>query len=160
MSRVLSPSKPKRRTITTAKRGKTDRQKIIKKLDGLVSKIVRERDGYRCVICGTDYRPQCGHLSSRVSHSTRWDIRPDGNCHCQCSGCNVSHEHDPYPFNSWYIEKFGKNRWDELYREHKSVAKFSTSELEFMYQEVKRKHEGKAPAQIQPQRPRFRAPIH
>lgn len=146
MRAVLSPSKVKRRTITTAKRGKTDRQKIIKKLDDLVSKIIRERDGYRCVICGTDYRPQCGHLFSRVNHSTRWDLRPDGNLHCQCGGCNLSHEHDSYPFNNWYIERFGKERWDELYREHKTVAKFSTSELEMMYEEMKNSNHSEAPA--------------
>ena len=137
---------PLKRRTTVGKGTKTPRQIIIKKLDDLVSKIVRERDGYRCVICGTDYRPQCGHLFSRVDHATRWDIRPDGNCHCQCSGCNVLHEHDAAPYTLWFIHKFGLERYETLYAEHKSVGKWSTSELELLYEDMKARLQKKAAA--------------
>lgn len=155
---MLKPPKIKRRTITTVKKGKSDRQKLIKKLDDLVSKIIRERDG-ACVICGTTERLQNGHLFTRQSYSLRWDLRPDGNCNCQCDGHNKLHEYDPYPYINWYIEKFGKERFDLLYAEHKTVAKFTTLDLELMYQEMKREYEGKEPVAVV-ERPRFKAPIH
>ena len=159
MRRVLSPSKVQRRTSAQVKKGKTPRQKIIKKLDDLVSKIVRARDG-RCVVCGTTEDLQNGHLFSRASHSLRWDIRPDGNCHTQCGGCNLRHEYDFYPYSNWYIKKFGQEQYDLLYAEYRTVSKHSTSELEFMFEEMKREHKGEQAAKIPLQRPRLKAPIH
>lgn len=131
---------PERATgaITRGKKRKTDRQKIIAKIDTLVSKIIRARDG-ACVVCGTTERLQNGHLFSRQSYSTRWDIRPDGNCHTQCSGCNLRHEHDPAAYTLWYIRKFGLERYEMLYAEYRSVTKWATVELELLYQDMKKK---------------------
>jgi len=98
---------------------------MIRKLDMMYSHYIRERDK-RCVTCGRTTDLTNGHLFSRVNHSTRWDGR---NCHAQCKGCNFRHEFDPYPFNSFFIRKFGQEAWDELYREHRTVRKFSNSEL-------------------------------
>lgn len=115
---------------------KTDRQKIIAKLDSEVSEYIRERDG-QCVICGKKEGLTNGHLFSRGHYSLRWDVRPDGNCHCQCCGCNMSHEFDPYPFQKWYRDKFGTKRFDELYREWNVVTHFKQFHLEEMYERIK-----------------------
>jgi len=104
---------------------KRSRKSLIRELDSVHSLYIRNRDG-RCVICGTTKDLTNGHLFSRTNYSTRWHER---NCHGQCKGCNLRHEFDPYPFNSFFIRKFGQEAWDELYREHRTVRKFSNSEL-------------------------------
>lgn len=65
---------------------------------------------------------QCGHLFSRVSLATRWDVHEGGNCFPNCAGCNIKHEYDPYPMNNWYIQKFGKDAWDKLYARWHTVS--------------------------------------
>lgn len=125
---------------------KTARQKIIKKLDDVVSEIVIIIDG-KCVVCG---RPPssspgkgrglgAGHIFSRGAHSTRWDIHPEGNVHCQCWPCNFRHVRDQYPYFDWYIKKFGQEKFDELRRRFKSPRKigYKTFELEELYEELK-----------------------
>jgi hypothetical protein len=61
----------------------------------------------------------------------------DGNCHAQCSSCNLRHEYDAYPFNNWYIEKFGKEAWDAMHFRHKKMLKFSDRQLAFIIQVIK-----------------------
>ncbi|KWX84299.1 hypothetical protein AXF24_13140 [Streptococcus pneumoniae] len=89
------------------------------------------RDG-ESVLSGAKQSLTNGHLFSRQSYSTRWDITPDGNCHCQTMGENMSHEYDPYPYTRWYIEKFGIEKYDELHRRHKQVSKLKDADLELM----------------------------
>jgi len=114
------------------------RKKLVKELDRVVSLYIRARDG-ECVVCGSTQRLTNGHLFSRNSHSTRWDITDDGNCHCQCVSCNFSHEFCPYPFERWYQKKFGMKKYDDLYfRFHQSV-KFKDYQLQEMIDEVNRK---------------------
>jgi len=116
-----------------------ERKKLEKQLDNIVSLYVRERDGYKCVICKkTRYMTtiQAGHLISRVCRSVRWDLQ---NIFAQCDGCNKSHEYYPEFFTQWYINTFGAEQYDRLvYKGHKS-AKFSISDLKLMLQDFKNK---------------------
>lgn len=98
-----------------------------KKLDKKFSEYIRLRDNFTCVLCGNKERPQCGHVFSRSSHNTRWDEK---NSFCQCSGCNMRHEFDPYPYNNWFIEKFGKDAWDQMHQKWNTVRQWSMQELE------------------------------
>ena len=75
------------------KKKTSDRKRLVKKLDKVFSQYIRFRD-QRCVTCGSRENLQCGHLFSRTAYSTRWHPR---NAFCQCSSCNLRHEHDPYP---------------------------------------------------------------
>lgn len=106
-------------------RSKSPRKKLVRKLDAVHSLYIRTRDK-RCVTCGATQNLTNGHLFSRQSYSTRWHER---NCNGQCSGCNLRHEHDPYPYNSWFIRKFGQGEWDELHREYATPRKFKNHEL-------------------------------
>ncbi len=66
----------------------SERTKIIKKLDSLVSKIVRANES-RCATCGKKLlykQRQAGHYIPREVLSTRWNLK---NVHCQCAKCNV-----------------------------------------------------------------------
>lgn len=104
------------------------RKGLVKKLDKVVSLIIRERDK-ACVICGSREQLQCGHIFSRVNYSTRWDITKDGNCHCQCAKCNILHEYDAYPFYRWYKHNFGEKKLEKLHTRSKQRSKLSDDEL-------------------------------
>lgn len=112
---------------------KPSRKTLIRNLDAIVSKIVIKRDGW-CVTCGTFANPTCGHLFSRVAYSTRWDLE---NCFRQCVSCNFKHEHDPYPFNNWFITKFGKEKWDALHIKYSQIKKWKDFELAELYEKLK-----------------------
>ena len=118
---------------------KTPRQRVVKRLDTITSLYIRLRDEH-CVVCGSPENLTNGHLFSRMSYSSRWDITEDGNCHCQCWGCNFSHEHDSYPFTNWYIKKFSYDKWEELHRRYKKPKKYTTPQLEDLYVEIKNKY--------------------
>jgi len=112
---------------------KHNRKRIVQNLDREVSKYVRARDG-ACVVCGSVDQLTNGHLFSRIAYSTRWDLL---NCHAQCWGCNYSHEYDFYPFQRWFISKFGQEGFDELYSRFKTPRKFSNPELAALLEEMK-----------------------
>lgn len=114
---------------------KTDRKKLIDKLDRAVSKYVKLRD-ICCVTCGSYEQLGNGHLFTRNSFSVRFDIRDDGNCHCQCWNCNYEHEYDPYKYTHWYIKNFGQKRYNELHREFAKPTKFLEGDLQEMLDET------------------------
>ena len=112
------------------------RKTVINALKRVHSLYVRSK-GDRCVVCGTYENLQCGHIFTAVNMSTRYDIEDDGNCHIQCGGCNLSHEYDAYPYFNWYINKFGKDKFDELHIRHKTIKKYSTPELRDLLEHIK-----------------------
>jgi 5-methylcytosine-specific restriction endonuclease McrA len=75
------------------KPAKTDRQKLINKLDTSFSEFIRLRDSdkngvCRCITCG-DFKHwqdiDCGHFVTRDNLATRWE---EQNCNAQCAHCN------------------------------------------------------------------------
>ena len=105
---------------------KSNRKALVKTLDSYFSLFIRDRDK-RCVLCGKRENLQCGHLLTRTAYSTRWD---EENCFCQCSGCNMSHEHHPQVFINWYIGKFGIAKWEQLCARHARINKISNYDLQ------------------------------
>lgn len=116
------------------------RKRVVKKLDEVVSKYIRLRDK-KCVQCGKEEKLSNGHVFSRRAYNTRWDVSEDGNCHTQCWGCNFSHGKDNYDYYRWYVDKFGQDRFDELRREFKKSVKYTTAELEELYEKLKETYE-------------------
>jgi len=114
---------------------KLTRKGLVKKLDTAFSIFIRERDKI-CVVCGTTEKGTCGHLLTRTAYSTRWD---ELNCHRQCSNCNYSHESNPHPFTSWFIHKFGLEAYDGLILKHKTIKKFSDSDIATLTLEYEQK---------------------
>ena len=104
------------------------RKKLIKELDSVFSVFIRKRDK-KCVQCGTTKNLTCGHLFSRVAHSTRWSEK---NCHCQCTGCNMAHEYNPHKFVLWFIRKFGVTAYELLNRQYNTTAKNTNQELQLL----------------------------
>lgn len=112
---------------------KLSRKSLITKLDGLVSKIVRERDG-ACVVCGQVTNLQAGHVFSRRHYATRWDLL---NVHTQCSGCNFRHNGDAVPYYSWFVRKFGQEEFDRLHDKHIQIKQFKDFQLQELLEELK-----------------------
>lgn len=111
----------------------TKRKKLVKDLDKIFSLFIRARDKH-CVLCGSKERLQCGHLFSRASYSTRWS---EINCHCQCASCNMRHEYDFYPFQSWFVSRFGQKIYDDLYATYKQARKIKDYEIQLLIEEYK-----------------------
>ena len=113
---------------------KPTRTKLVKKLDVVFSKYIRlsnsDKNGYcTCVTCGNKFywkEIQAGHFMSRKHYSTRWD---ENNVKPQCVRCNVYRAGEQYKF-SLYL---GNNLSEELYIKSKEIRKFTSLELEEMY---------------------------
>jgi len=98
---------------------KMKRGTIKNKLWEVQSKILRAKY-QKCVLCGKTQRLQCGHIFSRDTITTSFDIHDKGNCHCQCDGCNQVHKKDMWIYYDWYIGKWGKDEFDKLYGRYKN----------------------------------------
>lgn len=110
-----------------------ERKALVKEADRVFSLYIRKRDGH-CVCCGTTENLQCGHLFTRGTYSTRWD---EDNAFAQCGGCNLKHEHDTYPLTNYFLNRFGKAAYDELYKKHKTPAKFTNADLRDLIKKYK-----------------------
>ena len=100
----------------------------IRKLDAIVTKIVRARDKV-CVQCGN---PQCdsGHLFTRKHYATRWDLK---NCNAQCKVCNYRHTDDTYPYTRWWVAKYGKPEYLLLRKRFWKKTNLKDYQLDEMY---------------------------
>ena len=116
------------------------RKKLYKQLDEVVSKYIRLRDGY-CVQCGNPERLTNGHIFSRRHLATRWDISKDGNCHCQCWGCNYKHTKDNYDYYKWYTDRFGKKKFEKLRDRYTQITKLNLTELEELLLGIKEQYQ-------------------
>ena len=113
---------------------KPTRTKLVKKLDVVFSKYIRlsnsDNNGYcTCVTCGNKFywkEIQAGHFMSRKHYSTRWD---ENNVKPQCVACNVYRAGEKYKYSLYLGNKLS----EELYIKSKEIRKFTSLELEEMY---------------------------
>jgi len=122
------------------RKSKNKRKKLIAECDRLVSLIVRARDK-GCVICIDNNEKkspflQCGHLFKRELMAIRFDFR---NCNCQCQYHNSLHRFDTHPYNYWFVKKFGKEAWNELYKKKSETRHWKVWELEELIVELRSK---------------------
>lgn len=122
--------------------GKSERKKLIKKIDDLVSKIVRERDK-KCI-----YDPShstkwltCSHFWNRGKMGTRFDLE---NCDAACWPCHKWRLEKQK--NGWYrdfkLKQLGEERYTLLEYRSKNNPHFKEVELQILFEELK-KHEKK-----------------
>lgn len=111
------------------------RRSLVRTLDTLHSLIIRKRDGGRCVLYGINScclgaeRLHCGHIFSRRSHSARWDVEVGGNAAAQCASCNIKHNAHPWIFYKWYIDIFGIEQFDAMYRRWSTGHQYNRQDL-------------------------------
>lgn len=115
---------------------KITRKGIIKKLDKRVTEITIEREP-ACVICGSTEQLGNGHVFGRGHQILRWDVTPEGNCHTQCWPCNYRHVHNTYPYYNWYMNTFGKDKFDKLYQMWERTSNYKEWELVEMFERIK-----------------------
>lgn len=115
---------------------KPSRKRLVKRLDEIVSQIVRKRDK-KCVTCGSVKQLGCGHIFSRAHYSTRWDL---DNCHAQCWVCNYKARwSDTIFYPEWYREKFGEKKFLKLYEKWKTITHYKDSDLNVLLEALKGK---------------------
>lgn len=119
--------------VKELRKDRTTRKGWVRKLDTIVSEIVRLRDK-KSVTSGETDSLTCSHLFSRVAYSTRWDLL---NCHAQTLSENFRHEYDPYPYTQWFIKKYGQEAYEDLHRKFSTPVQVKTWQMKEMYEQFK-----------------------
>jgi uncharacterized protein YjiS (DUF1127 family) len=128
-----TPTIRRKYTIKRIWQHRTARQKLTEQLDQLLHDIVILRDK-ACVICGANTQLQAGHLFTRSYGRVKYDLL---NVHCQCRSHNFLHEHKPDIFTKWFLDKFGKQAYDDLYTEaHKPREPIKPWQLQETYDQL------------------------
>lgn len=113
------------------------RKGLIDALDGVVSKLVRKRDGYKCITC-PETRPEeltCSHFYKRAFLNTRWDLR---NLACQCMRCNINHsEKSPWPYLTWLLKEISDDEFHELSELRLSRFEMTNDQLRALLESLK-----------------------
>lgn len=118
---------------------KSKRKYWITKLDKLVSLIVREKAGWKCERCGTQYTPptkalHCSHYFSRRHIGTRFDIL---NLCALCYGCHKRWEGmKQEEYREFMVARIGQDKLFYLEGLKLSATKKSENELEELYNEI------------------------
>lgn len=107
----------KKEKITKAKvKRKEKRERITeKKLDSLVSKVIRTLYGDKCCTCPSilEYsKLHCGHFISRQLRATRFHPQ---NCASQCPNCNLYLQGAQHEFGKFINMFHGKGIADQLF---------------------------------------------
>ncbi|MEW5248899.1 hypothetical protein [Microbulbifer discodermiae] len=105
--------------------------------DKWFSRCVRERAGWRCEGCQSEYPEnsaglQCSHFHGRGSYAVRFD--PD-NAFAHCTRCHYFFEGNPHEFTRWVRERLGEGAYDILL-EKKQVV----DNARFARRDVKQRH--------------------
>lgn len=119
---------------------KSERKKLVEKLDKVFSLYIRHRDNFLCFTCGKVKSKsviiQCGHLITRGKQSVKWDER---NAHAQCAGCNKLHCYQPEHYNLKFIRKYGKAKYERLILESNIRPRFANDDLSIMIDAYRKK---------------------
>lgn len=126
---------------------KSDRSKLIARLDRVFSEYIRIRDSFKtqsgfyfkCISCGK-IKPyedaDCGHYVNRGHMGTRFS---EDNCHAQCRNCNRFDEGNIYNYRRSLVDKIGESRVLLLESRKHDVCKLSEFELKVMIEDYKKK---------------------
>lgn len=119
------------------KNKKKCKKKWIKKLDALISKIIKA-DG-RCEMCGKkDVVLNCAHIYSRRNKAVRWDLR---NVLALCVRCHFYTHQNPLEFVAWLKKRFGLKYLLELEKEAHKAKNWSVKELQDLYKKLKKHYD-------------------
>jgi hypothetical protein len=115
---------------------KTQRKKLIEKLDKIFSIYIRRRnainDVAECFTCGKQdhwKKLQNGHFQSRKHYSTRWH---EQNCQVQCASCNVFRFGEQYKFFKNLDNTYYSGLAEELHIEANKTVKLDNTDLEML----------------------------
>ena len=98
----------------------------------IFSRWIRARDNYTCFTCGTKYpaeegyKMHGGHFVSRLHSATFFS---EINVNAQCYACNIIKKGNAGEYAFRLIEKYGKDKFDELVKLGRTHKSFTTQEL-------------------------------
>src|SRR5215469_6982076 len=82
-------------------RVKSDRQKLVEKVDKLIGNQVKERDHWKCVRCGSDKQLNAAHVLPKGAHP-RLRFEPE-NIITLCFSCHIVFWHrNPLEAKEWF----------------------------------------------------------
>lgn len=121
------PKEPKPRR---PRRKKTDRQRLIGRLDAVFSLFVRlrakARTGGTCEVCRKRPIEHCFHWVGRGDFATRWD--PD-NAVGSCRGCNLDEHYRKRVYRDRHIERVGLAAREALEAKAREKVFYSESDM-------------------------------
>lgn len=112
-----------------------ERSRLIKKLDTLFSKRIKERDGQTCQRCRAVHASgsrglHCSHYWKRGLMGTRWEEK---NCVALCYGCHRRWEGDKQgEYMDFMVARLGRAEYDRLEVKARSITKFSAIDIKIM----------------------------
>lgn len=120
---------------------KSERQKLITKLDLLFSEYIRMRNcdehgNVTCITCGEEFHwtdVQCGHYMKRGNMATRYNLQ---NCGEQCSTCNVANDGMEEQHQNYIEAIYGLGTAEKLERLGREERHFSEHDLQNMMKEL------------------------
>lgn len=114
----------------------SERKKLVRTLDNLVSRIVQHESSHKCELCGKPCT-QCHHYFGRRKYSVRWDLR---NLVAVCWACHRYKCHQDYEHcRDYLIKRIGEEAFYELKLKSNTPANFSLPQLREMVETFKLK---------------------
>lgn len=124
---------------------KTEKQKLIDKLDYVFQMCIRYRDNFTCITCGKKFprgeRTQlhAGHFISRGVYSTRWD---EENVAAECASCNMKQSFPDveiiHKFEQQLKLRYGDDVIDRLFEKKHKIFKLDKGWLQDTYEFYKK----------------------
>jgi len=108
---------------------KSLRKKMVALADKALSLYIRKKtqETYgACPMCGGEIEC-CFHWITRSKYSVRWDLE---NVIGSCMGCNIDYEYNPHPYISWFIRKYGLDKYEQLIVKSNKIHKYELSDLQ------------------------------
>ena len=125
-------------------------------LDGLFSRLVRERDDYTCQICQVNFRDNkgyldCSHHVGRSKGNTRW--YPD-NASSKCRECHGKMDRNPLEHIEWVRERLGDDRYNGLRSMARAIFKMTDKDrkdlAQAMREDIKKLESRRAMGEVGP----------
>lgn len=114
------------------KKKKSDRERLKKQLDDLLSIIIRSKG--KCERCGKTSPLNTAHIFSRRNLATRWD---KDNVLCLCVGCHFWGHQNPILFTEFVMGKIGKEKYEELKKKSIKIKKWTIGELDKLLEQFR-----------------------
>lgn len=109
----------------------SEHQKIVKKVDKIIGDRVKERDGKRCVRCGSTKRLTAAHILAKGGRHNRLRFH-EPNIITLCTGCHIFwwHRQGVAETYEWLEAKY-PGRYEELLIASAMATKVDAKELLF-----------------------------
>lgn len=129
------------------------RKRLVDMLDEATRRLVKLRDGWKCVRCGKQHEEgsrylQCSHFWPRANYGTRWDL---DNCDSLCASVFVTkggrtmllschgiwEAERAGEYRDFKLKQLGQQKYDLLHMRAHSNPHFSRSDLSLLLNDLK-----------------------